>query len=81
MSGRVDRPRSYIPSPEEIAAMCERIRREWTPREERSRRVGNKLVRWQVPTIRVVNDSAEHVVGLEPSETLILPPDSLFDAT
>jgi hypothetical protein len=81
MSPCVSRSPSYIPSPHEIAAACDRIRRGWAPNEELSRRVGDKPVRWQVPSIRVVNGRADHLVMLEPSELPILPSDCLFDAT
>jgi hypothetical protein len=81
MSPRVSGSPSYIPSPHEIAAACDRIRRGWTPNEELSRRVGDKPVRWQVPSLRVIKCSADHLAGLEPSEMPILPSDCFFDAT
>jgi hypothetical protein len=81
MPRRVNRSPSYNPSPQEIAAECARIRRGWTANEELSRRVGDTPVRWQVPSIRVINGNADHLVTLEPSELPILPADCRFDAT
>lgn len=47
----------YLPTPEEIAAACERIRAEWSPEEEQSRRA--KVVPWAVPTCRYRREMVE----------------------
>jgi hypothetical protein len=42
--------RGRIPTPEEIARECARIRRRWSPEERRSRRV-EKATPWNVPIV------------------------------
>jgi len=44
----------FLPSPEEIAAACQQIQSEWSPEQERGRRVfGAQREEWAVPRVIV----------------------------
>ncbi|MBX9792321.1 MAG: hypothetical protein K2Y37_25760 [Pirellulales bacterium] len=42
----------YLPSPRQVASMCQQIQATWTPKE-RARRAVRKSGRWVPPQVRV----------------------------